>query len=172
MALAFVPAIMNPEDSTLTRLACLAPIGDRYGKLTAASTNTTTSHAVPLKYFFALDLHQSARILPRLIGSIIESIRFLGPLNCALSIVEGRSDDGTFEILVLLRKEIERIGAHYYLHSHSSDINPTAGNRIRALADLRNQALQPLLDHADQTLTDATTVMFLNDVAICMEDIL
>ena len=123
------------------------------------------------KYFFALDLHQCASILPRLIGSVIESIRFLGPQNCALSIVEGRSDDGTFEVLLSLREELERIGVKYYFNS--SDINPTVGDRIKALAELRNQALQPLLDHHNRTTpTNTTTVVFLNDVAICMEDIL
>ena len=170
MAPSYVRAIMAPEDKTFPRLACPAPTGDRYLHLKANSTNMTDGHAIPPKYFFALDLHQCARLLPRLIGSIVESIRFLGPQNCALSIVEGRSDDGTFEILLSLREEIERIGANYYFNS--SDINPTVGDRIKALAELRNQALQPLLDHANQTLTDATTVVFINDVAICMEDIL
>ena len=166
----YIRAIMAPGDTTFPRLTCPAPAGDRYLHLKANSTNTAHGHALPPKYFFALDLHQCARLLPRLIGSIVESIRFLGPESCALSVVEGRSDDGTFEILLLLREEIERIGAKYYFNS--SDINPTTGDRIKALAELRNQALQPLLDHADQSLTDATTVIFINDVAICMEDIL
>ncbi|KAL9101069.1 MAG: hypothetical protein Q9163_003632 [Psora crenata] len=166
----YIKAIMDTEDKTFPRLACPAPTGDRYLHLKASSTTMTQGHAIQPKYFFALDLYQCAGLLPRLIGSIVESIRYLGPQNCALSIVESRSDDGTFEILLSLREEIERIGASYYFTSN--DINPTIGYRIDALAKLRNQALQPLLDHADQTLTDATTVIFINDVAICMEDIL
>src|SRR2546421_12147992 len=58
------------------------------------------------KYFFALDLHECAPLLPRLLGSVIETIRFLGPSNCVLSIVEGRSHDGTYEILHSLSPEL------------------------------------------------------------------
>lgn len=171
MAPSYIKAIMTPEDITFPRLACPAPTGDRYLYLKAGSTNMTHGRTLRPKYFFALDLHQCASVLPRLIGSVIESIRFLGPQNCALSVIEGRSDDGTFEILLSLREEIERIGAKY--HFNSSDINPTVGDRIKALAELRNQALQPLLDHADKgTPTNTTTVVFINDVALCMEDIL
>lgn len=122
-----------------------------------------------LKYFFALDLHQCANLLPRLLGSIVETIRFLGPEHCALSVVEGRSDDGTFEILKLLRTEIENIGAKY--HFSSNDVDPMAGQRIAALAELRNLALEPMITHPEQYSAN-TTVVFLNDVAVCMEDIL
>lgn len=167
----YIKAIMNPEDTSFARLSCPTPTKDRYLYLRANSRNITHGAALGPKYFFALDLHQCANLLPRLIGSVIESIRFLGPQNCALSIVEGRSDDGTFEVLLSLREELERIGVKYYFNS--SDINPTVGDRIKALAELRNQALQPLLDHHDRsTPTNTTTVVFLNDVAICMEDIL
>ena len=171
MAPSYIKAIMTPEDTSFPRLTCPAPTSDRYLYLKANSTNTTHGPTQGPKYFFALDLHQCASLLPRLIGSIIESIRFLGPQNCALSIIEGRSDDGTFEILLSLREEAERIGIKYYFNS--SDINPTIGDRIEALAELRNQALQPLLDHANTAIpTNNTTVVFINDVALCMEDIL
>ncbi|KAL9136760.1 MAG: hypothetical protein Q9175_002022 [Cornicularia normoerica] len=171
MTPSYIKAIMTPEDTSFPRLACPAPTGDRYLYLKASSTNMTYGLTIRPKYFFALDLHQCASLLPRLIGSVVESIRFLGPQNCALSVIEGRSDDGTFEILFSLRREIERIGAKYYFNS--SDINPTVGDRIKALAELRNQALQPLLGHADKVIpTNTTTVIFLNDVALCMEDIL
>ena len=104
-------------------------------------------------------------------------MRFLGPHNCALSVIEGRSDDGTFEILSLLREEIGCMGAAYYFNTSDTDpemrdrINP--GDRIKALAELRNLALQPLMDcyHKGES-TDDTTIIFLNDVAICSEDIL
>ncbi len=169
MAPSYIKAIMTPEDTSFSRLACPAPTSDRYDYLKTSSTNMTHGPNSP-KYFFALDLHQCASLLPRLIGSVIESICFLGPRNCALSVIEGRSDDGTFEILLSLRKEVERIGAKYYFNS--SDTNPTVGDRIEGLAELRNQALQPLLDHADKATPNSTTVIFLNDVALCMEDIL
>jgi alpha-1,3-mannosyltransferase len=106
-----------------------------------------------------------------LIGSIIETIYFLGSQNCVLSIVEGRSDDGTFEILDQLRASMQLLGIRYYFQS--SDINPLAEgeDRIEGLAKLRNLAVQDLIEHPEQYDED-TTVIFSNDVALCMEDIL
>jgi alpha-1,3-mannosyltransferase len=117
---------MSPEDNSFSRLDCPAPNTDRYEYLRRVNTNTAGTLA-PLRYFFTLDLHQSASLLPRLIGLLVESMRFLGPEQCALSIVEDRSDDGTYEILKLLRTEIERIGATYFFNS--SDLEPGAPNQ-------------------------------------------
>lgn len=168
MGHSYIKAIMSPENTDFPRLKCLAPSGDRYTYLNDSSNDKSTRPS----YFFALDLHQCVSILPRLMGSIVETIRFLGPANCALSIVEGRSDDGTYEVLKLLKDEIDQMGAKYFYVSN--DIDPGKENnrhRISALAELRNIALQPLVEHAEQYDADVT-IVFLNDVAICMEDIL
>ena len=175
---AYIKAILDPEDTTFPRLDCPVPNDHRYQYLKAGSANKlqTSSTTARPKYFFALNLHQRASLLPRLFGSIVESMRFLGPQNCALSIIEGRSNDGTFEILSSLREEIECMGAKYYFNS--SDTDPAAadrlkaGDRVKYLAELRNQALRPLMDHDEGSSKDYTTVVFLNDVAICSEDIL
>ena len=139
-ALVYIAAIMTPEDASFPRLECPAPTGNRYDYLRSNSTTIAANDVRP-KYFFALDLHQCASLLPRLMGSIIETMRFLGPEDCILSIVEGRSDDGTYEILKLLRTEIEGIGAEYFFNY--SDLDPLSGDRIAGLAELRNQALEP-----------------------------
>jgi alpha-1,3-mannosyltransferase len=170
MAPLYIKAIMAPDDNSFPRLECPHPKGDRYNYLRNSSLALFGSSG-RLRYLFALDLHQCASLLPRLFGSIVESIRFLGPENCALSVVEGRSDDGTFEILKLLRQELERLGAKYFFASNEIDPMAEGGDRIQRLAELRNQALQPLVDEPDQYSAEST-VVFLNDVAICMEDIL
>lgn len=121
-AVSHIKAIMTPKDKSFPRLDCPVPSGDRDKYLKAKSTEIPNSGVQPT-YFFALDLHQSIKILARLFGSIVESIRFLGPENRALSVVEGRSSDGTFEVLTLLSDEMERIGTKYSLLT--SDINPT-----------------------------------------------
>ncbi|CAG8954647.1 hypothetical protein HYFRA_00004568 [Hymenoscyphus fraxineus] len=165
LAPAYHRAILNPEDGTFPRLDCPVPTSGKYEYIRSNSTDSGFHR----RYFFALDLHDSLAVLPRLLGSVIETIKFLGVSRCALSIVEGRSEDGTFEVLTSLSKELERIGIQYYFRS--SDGNPEADNRIGALASLRNDALQPLLGNRQIYLENAT-VVFLNDVAICMEDIL
>ncbi|MCJ1281688.1 hypothetical protein MMC26_001010 [Xylographa opegraphella] len=164
---------MNPDDDFFPRLACPTPSGSRYEHLRGEILQTPESD-IQIKYFFALDLHQCVSLLPRLIGSIVESIRFLGPKYCALSIVEGRSNDGTFEVLKLLSSKLEEIGVQYFFNT--SDLDPMAqteqpGYRIIALAELRNQVLQPLL-HQSNLYSRDTTIIFINDVSICMEDIL
>jgi alpha-1,3-mannosyltransferase len=68
--------------------------------------------------------------------------------------------------LKLLKPKLDEIGVQYFLSS--SDID-TAQDRIRSLAELRNLALKPLVDAG---YPSNTTVIFLNDVSICMEDIL
>ena len=168
----YVEAIMTPENTSFPRLECPSPSTSRYTYLQQPSSHEHDTVKLP-SYFFALDLHQCVSILPRLMGSIVESIQFLGPENCVLSVVEGRSNDGTYEALKLLKAEIESMGARYFFTSNN--INPgkedKSANRISALAELRNIALLPLVEHAKDYSPNAT-VVFLNDVAICMEDIL
>ena len=171
MGHSYVKAIMDPNDTSFSRLDCPAPTSDRFTYLKNSPRSDRTPGSQP-RYFFALDLHQCVYVLPRLIGSIVETIRFLGPQNCALSIVEGRSDDGTYEVLKLLKGELNSLGVDYFFIN--SEIDPGKDNnihRISALAKLRNLAIQPLIDHAEK-YDPNVTVVFINDVAICMEDIL
>ena len=165
----YIRAIMEPSDQTFSRLECPQPNLERYNYLRGSSESSV--HAQLPKFFFALDLHQCVHLLPRLIGSIVETIRFLGPQHCVLSIVEGRSDDGTFEVLDELRSSMQLLGIQYQLQS--SDINPTAqgADRIEALAELRNLAVEDLIARPEIYHSD-TTVIFPNDIALCMEDFL
>ncbi|CAK7204180.1 hypothetical protein SEUCBS139899_006934 [Sporothrix eucalyptigena] len=162
----YVNAISDPKSEDLPRLKCPdIASSSRYDGLKLPSS----SPPAEIKYFFAIDLRDSVKLLPRLLGSVVESIRFLGPTNCALSIIEGNSNDGTYDVLQALRPSLDALTTTYYLRS--SDIDPKQGDRIAKLAELRNMALQPLLDNAHLYSTE-TTVVFLNDVAACTEDIL
>ncbi len=168
LAPSYIKAILDPEDEEFDRLQCPAPSLQRYDYL-QFNYNDSKSSDGQIKYFFALNLRQCIGILPRLMGSIVETVRFLGPDNCALSIVEGHSDDGTLEILEALRKDLGSLGLEFHLQT--SDIDPRKGDRIEALAALRNLALEPLANNSSNYSPD-TAVIFVNDVAICMEDML
>ncbi|KAH6642466.1 alpha-1,3-mannosyltransferase CMT1 [Boeremia exigua] len=165
----YIQAILNPSDPNFSRLECQQPNLDRYAYLRHPPNQSEVSSQP--RYFFALDLHQCVHILPRLLGSIVETITFLGSENCVLSIVEGRSDDGTFEVLHELRPRLQALGVKYFFQT--SDIDPTAAgkDRIEALAGLRNLALQDLLNYPEHYDPD-TTIIFLNDIALCTDDIL
>ncbi|EGU77093.1 hypothetical protein FOXB_12391 [Fusarium oxysporum f. sp. conglutinans Fo5176] len=170
--LATTPTISNAifnSSAALPRLECPALNYNRYKVLQEPrhGDEVQDSH---IDYFFALNLRNCIGILPRLIGSIVEAVRFLGPHRCALSIVEGNSPDGTSDILSALKPFLEDLGLVYFYNS--SRINPTQGNaRIRKLAQLRNLALTPLYKEQVK-VTDETTVLFINDVSACTEDIL
>ena len=159
-----VNGIMDPNDTSFDRLSC-PPIGPRYESLRAHPSENG------IKYFFALDLYNCAPILPTLLGAVIKVIQYLGPEFCVLSIVEGRSTDGTDLILQDLRTDVERLGAKYYLGHSDSDPKDGSQDRIEALARLRNQALEPLIEEP-QLYANGSLVIFLNDVVCCADDIL
>ncbi|TVY23804.1 Alpha-1,3-mannosyltransferase [Lachnellula hyalina] len=168
----YIEAIMRPEDTTFDRLECPTFNTSRYEYLRdpfRGKTQYNLFSAPKRQFFFALNLHENAPVLPRLLGSIIETIRFLGPDQSALSVIEGRSTDGTYEVMQMLRGPLEEEQIPYYFNS--SDKNPEEMDRIQMLADLRNEALEPLIENANEWSNDAT-VIFLNDVSLCMEDIL
>jgi alpha-1,3-mannosyltransferase len=103
---------------------------------------------------------------------IIETIIFLGPFNCALFIIEGRFHDGIYEILHSFSPLFAILNLIYTLTTNAIDPKAETGvDRIEALVILRNQALHPLISSTDFFDPD-TTVLFINDVALCMEDIL
>lgn len=172
----YVNAIFGPNDTSTDRLSCPQFNADRYAHLRVPAGQHLK------KYFFALNLRQCADLLPRLMGSIVEAMQFLGPQNIVLSIVEGNSDDGTLEILSALKTDLVDLGVRYYLRRDG--LNPLGGDdRIGNLALLRSMAVEPLrnsrnasalaleLPGADLNFDDDAVVVFLNDVAACPEDI-
>lgn len=168
---------MNTNDTTYPRLDYPFRNPERFEYLRPARPKSEEwlPQALRLrpkpKYFFALNMYECIHVLPRLFGSIIEAIKFLGPENCVLSVVEGRSKDGTFEILHDLRTEVEKLGSRYILQT--SDLNPKADghDRIYELALLREMAVKDLVEHPSRYSRD-TTVIFSNDISLCLEDIL
>src|SRR5262245_29257636 len=116
----YVRAIMNSSDTSFSRLECPEPSLDRY-KYLREPPDSLPNVRLP-RYFFALNLYQCLPVLPRLLGSIVQVIRYLGPENCVLSIVEGRSNDGTYEVLKELKSDIEDLEVRYIFKT--SDLNP------------------------------------------------
>lgn len=192
-AASLIPSILDPSDTSFDRMACPSINTTRYDYLRRDDALLGPDEK---QYFFALNLRQCVDLLPRLLGSLIEAIRFLGPEHCALSIVEGNSADGTLEVLRLLIPELKAMGVEYWLAS--STLDPSKGLRIRKLAKLRALAVEPVTglaailqprpgETADEIGTTTyysqpaisklplaanATIIFINDVAACAEDIL
>ncbi|KAJ4287166.1 hypothetical protein N0V90_012564 [Kalmusia sp. IMI 367209] len=166
----FVKAILDPDNKEFRRYDCLSLTPTTKSRYAYLRKPSATSGAIRPKYFFALDLYQIADVLPQLLGSLIEAIKFLGPHNCVLSIVEGRSTDGTYEILRELGKEFEALGLRYFLQT--SDLHPQMnGDRIVLLSELRNLALRDIYEQPQSYAPD-TTIIFSNDIWLCTEDVL
>ncbi|KAI8713041.1 hypothetical protein NCS52_01247400 [Fusarium sp. LHS14.1] len=170
----YISAILEPAATHLPRLQCPALDKERYKILQQVREKRDDEDEDEvsgdrIEYFFALNLRECVKLLPRLMGSIVEVIRFLGPHRCALSIVEGNSPDGTGDVLAALTPFLEDLGLAYFYNN--SKVNPAKGSRIQKLAELRNLALIPL--YKEQVpVTEETTVLFINDVAACPEDLL
>lgn len=162
----YLHAIMEPSDKNFSRLECPSIKKDRYKYLAEEPAQSGDERP---RYLFALDIFQIVKLLPRLLGSTVETMRFLGPKNCVLSIVEGHSDDLTSEVLSLLQPRLAELGIDFVYTR--SDINTTDPGRIKKLAKLRNMALQPLYDDPARFHPDVS-VVFLNDIAVCPNDIL
>lgn len=178
----YVHAIMNYNaNTTIPRLACPTSLGARYSSLRMGPGSTTrrrydsyhhgNENRKEIKYSFALDTYQSVEVIPRLMSSIVQTMRYLGPDYCALSVVQGNSDDGTYDILSAVKAEIESIGAEFHLNASSVDPKRNGADRVAARSELRNMALAPLIDSGSAHSSDAI-IIFLDNVALCPEDIL
>lgn len=167
----YLKAIIDPKDTHYERLRCPTPFKNRYKGLRRRRNLASRFQETPKQYFFALNLFECAHVLPRLLASVVEAMRYLRPEDCVLSIVGGRSGDGTTEILTKLRHEMRALNVTYYFST--SDIDPLkeGNDRITELAKLRNLVLDPLIQQPHMFSPD-TTVVFLNDVSICSDDIL
>ncbi|KAM7203499.1 cryptococcal mannosyltransferase 1 domain containing protein [Rhypophila sp. PSN 637] len=213
-----IPPILDPDNTSIDRMSCPRINTSRYSYLRPApSMRIETTRDTRRKYIFTLNLHQCVDLLPRLMGSVVEAIRFLGPHRCGVSIVEGNSDDGTLEVLRLLRKELADMGVAFWLST--SSLNPNESpDRIKYLALLRNMALEQVLgtpasyhppitqedmdmarsslqhfkqdddpefdnepphrhipgteDPANPALSPDATIVFINDILPCAEDLL
>lgn len=167
----YVKAILDSNSTEFQKFDCPALSPRTRARYAYLRKSYSAANGVVLpKYFFALDVHEIASLLPQLLGSLVDAIRFLGPQNCVVSIVEGRSGDGTYEILRSLGPEFEKMGLRYFFQT--SDIHPQMNSdRIVLLAELRNMALRDIYEQPQSYAPD-TTIIFSNDIWLCTEDVL
>jgi len=164
----YVRSILDAGDTSFDRLACPTPDARRYGPLRGGGA-TDPAAAPAVRFFFVVTVRQASHVLPRLLGSVVEAIRFLGPEACVLSVAEEGSRDGTWEILRALSPALRAAGIANHLHASASAPRPEDARTPRGMGALRNAALGPL---AAERVDARATVVFLDGVAACAEDIL
>ncbi|GAA5840983.1 hypothetical protein JCM11251_006772 [Rhodosporidiobolus azoricus] len=123
-----------------------------------------------LNYFIAINLYDSASVLPSLIRALHSLLTSLGPHRFHLSIYENGSKDDTPFQLFLLAKLLKQLGAGYTIVSDPDQrAGWTEGKRIEGLAGVRNRVMRPLYDAPSGTWD---RVLFLNDVHLCEAELL
>lgn len=136
------------------------------------------------KYMLTTITRNIASQLPDLLNTIAIVTSYLGPDRVTLSIIEGPSDDTTPKILEeVLRPLLAHLGvpsSAVRIVTDAPKIDFGQVNRIGALAQLRNDALEPLWKDVESRAGDSPStvgvgvgaVVFFNDVYLHASDVL
>lgn len=125
------------------------------------------------KYLFVTLTRNIEDQLPDLLNTFAVVTSFLGAENVRFSILEGPSDDATplilTEYLVPMLRHLGVRERDIVLRTNAPKIDFDKVHRIEALAEMRNQALEPLWKRG---WDDTVAVIFMNDVYLRARDVL
>lgn len=137
------------------------------------STGSTSSQ--PLKVFIASNLYNSQEVLPSYTSSLKALIGQLGPDNVFVSVYESHSKDRTKEMLAQLDTDLAQLNVPRRILSDDRAVRMNKSSpvqdRIQFLAEVRNVAMQPLLDPSSANTT-FTHVLWINDITFTSQDAL
>ncbi|SCV70091.1 BQ2448_1485 [Microbotryum intermedium] len=137
----------------------LTPTPEKYAQL---------PHKGP--YLLALNLYNSAAVLPTLVSTIMQLVAFLGTNNAYVSIFENGSSDQTQMGLANFAAALTSLGVG---HSITTDDRSTRWDKVDRIAQLsvyRNVALAAV--NATVRGKKIEEVVFINDVYLCPMDAL
>lgn len=185
-----VPALVYPSQALTNAQAARyehlkVPKLGRSALIQAAAVGLSPSP----KYMFTTLTRNIGESLPDLLMAIAVIVDFLGPEHASFSFLEGPSDDLTPQVLEeVLRPLLLHLGvpdSAIRLSTNAPKVAWGGVNRIEALANLRNQALEPLWkdsskeylastpERARRTVgTNVAAVVFFNDVYLHASDLL
>ncbi|CBQ70236.1 conserved hypothetical protein [Sporisorium reilianum SRZ2] len=145
---------------------------DEIASFIHASPSADARPAQPIKVFIASNLYNSQEILPSFSSSLKSLIQILGTDNVSVSIYESHSTDQTKPMLAKLDEELAQTNVSRRILSDDQttrkDKLSAVADRIDFLAQVRNTAMQPLVDAADKY----THVLWINDVVFAAQDAL
>ena len=153
-----------------------APLGDEMASFINISPQTSTTKRPPMKVFIASNLYNSEEILPTYTSSLKGLITQLGSGNVFVSIYESHSKDQTKSMLAQFDQDLERMNVSRRILSDDRDVRKgkfisSVQDRIEFLANVRNIAMQPLLDAASGA-EKFTHVLWVNDLVFTPQDAL
>ena len=123
------------------------------------------------KYFFAINLYNSFDIIPDLFATLFRVASILGYHNVFVSIYENGSTDQTKALLRIFDALTRSIGMRITIRS-SMRTRGAFNHRIEYLAEVRNAAFVPLHELRDTEGEYFDTIVFMNDILPCVDDVL
>ncbi|KAI0027314.1 CAP59-like protein [Vararia minispora EC-137] len=123
------------------------------------------------KYFFAINLYNSFDIIPDLFATLFRVAAVLGYHNVFVSIYENGSADQTKALLRIFDALTRSVGLRVVIRT-SQRTRGAFNHRIEYLAEVRNAAFVPLHELRDAGNEYFDTIVFMNDVLPCVDDLL
>ena len=123
------------------------------------------------KYFFAINLYNSFDVIPDIFSTLFRVASILGFNNVFVSIYENGSKDQTKALLNILDALLRSVGIRVVIRT-SQRTRGAFNHRIEYLAEVRNAALVPLHELRDREGEFFDTIVFMNDILPCVDDLL
>jgi len=123
------------------------------------------------KYFFAINLYNSFDVIPDLFSTLFRVAAVLGYHNVFVSIYENGSTDQTKALLRLFDALTRSVGMRVTIRT-SMRTRGAFNHRIEYLAEVRNAAFVPLHELRDTESEFFDTIIFMNDILPCVDDLL
>ncbi|KAF8665044.1 hypothetical protein AX16_000656 [Volvariella volvacea WC 439] len=143
---------LGPDDDTHTQQAL---------------SSTPSDH----KYFFAINLYNSFDVIPDLFATLFRVAAILGYHNVYVSIYENGSTDQTKALLRIYDALTRSVGMRITIRT-SQRTRGAFNHRIEYLAEVRNAAFVPLHELRDSEGEVFDTIIFMNDILPCVDDLL
>lgn len=123
------------------------------------------------KYFFAINLYNSFDVIPDLFSTLFRVASVLGFHNVFVSIYENGSSDQTKALLRIFDALCRSAGMRVTIRT-SMRTRGNFNHRIEYLAEVRNAAFGPLHELRDAQNEYFDSIIFMNDVLPCVDDLL
>ncbi|KAI4519792.1 glycosyltransferase family 69 protein [Schizophyllum commune] len=123
------------------------------------------------KYFFAINLYNSFDVIPDLFATLFRVSAILGYQNVFVSIYENGSTDQTKALLRIFDALTRSVGMRIVIRT-SMRTRGAFNHRIEYLAEVRNAAFGPLHELRDAENEYFDTIIFMNDILPCVDDLL
>lgn len=123
------------------------------------------------KYFIGINLYNSFDVIPDLFATLFRVAAILGYHNVFVSIYENGSTDQTKALLRIFDALTRSVGMRITIRT-SMRTRGAFNHRIEYLAEVRNAAFVPLHELRDSENEYFDTIIFMNDILPCVDDLL